>query len=93
MAFPTPELQTLVIATQLHIHHLTRELQLVYLNSLLDLLHGHLDVRHVVLVKSITSLMVLFLKTFDCFLQRADDLIIVWRFSSLLPDFRDFLYD
>ena len=32
----------LVISTQLHIHHLIRELQLVYLNSLLDLL----DFRH-----------------------------------------------
>ena len=57
------ETSQLVIATQLHIHHLMRELQLVYFSSLLDLLDGHLDVRHAIFVKSITSLMVLFLKT------------------------------
>ena len=93
MVFSTPDLQARVIATQRHIHHLTGELQLVYLNSLLDLLDGRLGARHVVLVKSITFLMVLFLKTFDCILQCTDDLVINWRYSSLLPDFRDFLCD
>ena len=63
MAFSTPESQALVIVTQLHIQHLIRELQLVYLNSLLDFLDGHLDVRHVVFEKLITSLLVLFLET------------------------------
>ena len=63
MAFSTPELQAPVIATQLHIHHLIRELYLVYLNSLLDLLDGQLDVRHATFVKLTTSLTVLFLKT------------------------------
>ena len=63
MAFSTPDLQVLVIATQLHIQHLIRKLQLVYLNSLLDLLDDHLDVRHAIFVKLITSLMVPFLKT------------------------------
>ena len=40
LSISTPELQALVIATQLHIHLLIRELQLVYLNRLLDLLDG-----------------------------------------------------
>ena len=57
MAFCIPELQALVIATQ------PRELQLVNLNNLLDLLDARLDVRHDMFVKLITSLMVLFLKT------------------------------
>ena len=34
-----------------------------------------------------------FPEDFDCFLQRTDDLVIIGRFSSLLPDFRDFLCD
>ena len=42
MVFSTSDLQVLVIATQLHIHLLIRELQLVYLDIILDLL----DVRH-----------------------------------------------
>ena len=57
MAFSIPELQALVIATQ------PRELQLVNLNNLLDLLDARLDVQHDMFVKSITSLMVLFLKS------------------------------
>ena len=28
-----------------------------------------------------------FLEDFDCFLQCTDDLVIVWRLSSLLPGF------
>ena len=56
----------------------------------LDLHDGHLDVQHVILVRLINSLTVLFLKTFDCFPQRADDLIVIRRFSS---DLRDFLFD
>ena len=74
--------QALVIATQLLIHLLIRELRLVFVNSLLDLPDGHLDAQHVRFVKLITSLMVGFLKTFDCFQQCVDDLIIIiWKFS------------
>ena len=43
--FSTSELPAIVIASQLLIRHLIRELQLVYLN-LLDLLDYHLDVLH-----------------------------------------------
>ena len=73
MAFYAPESQALVIATQQHIHHLIRELQLVYMNSLLDLLDGQLDVRHVVFVRLISSLIVLFLRTSIAFCKRQAD--------------------
>ena len=53
----TPKKQVLVIAAQLHIHHMMRELELMYLNSLLNLLHGHRDVPHEVIAESITSLL------------------------------------
>ena len=42
-------------------------------HSLLDLLDGHLDVRHVVFVRMI--------KDIGCFLQCTDDLVIIWRSS------------
>ena len=80
MELSTPELQALVIATRGHIHHLIRELQLMYLNSLLDLLDGHLDVQHVTFVKLVTFSVVLFLKTSIAFCN-------VLMTSSLSGDF------
>ena len=37
MVFSISELQALVVANQLHIHHLIRELQLVYLDNIFSM--------------------------------------------------------
>ena len=81
LAFSTPELQAPEIATQLHIHHLIREL--VYLNRFLDLpMVGTVsrqssggsarrirEIDHLLDGPSPED--------FDCFPQCADDLVII----------------
>ena len=64
MVFSTSELQALVTATQLHIHHLIRELQLVYHNNLLDLLDRPHSLSTIIWrFRTITSLVVLSMET------------------------------
>ena len=64
MVFSTSERQALVTATQLHIHHLIRELQRVYLNNLLDLLDRPHSLSTIIWrFRTITSLVVLSMET------------------------------